>query len=48
MSDEVPSVKKQFIPTPGQGRHRKVLNLLEDPDTILVVQQYILHVGDSK
>jgi len=48
MSDEVQWVKKQFIPTPGQGRHRKLLSLLGDPDTILVVRKYILHVGDSK
>jgi len=48
MSYEVQWIKKQFIPTPGQGRHRKVLSLLEDPDTILAVRQYILHVGDSK
>jgi len=48
MSHKVQWIKKQFIPTPGQGRHRKVLSLLEDPDTILAVRKYILHVGDSK
>jgi len=48
MSHEVQWVKKQFIPTSGQGRHRKALSLVEHPDTILAVRQYILHVGDRK
>lgn len=48
MAHEVLWVKKRVISQPGRGKHKKVLSLLEDPDTVLAVRQYILKVGDSK
>jgi len=48
LSHEVLWVKKHFIPAPGHGRYRKVISLLEDPDTMLAVCEFILKVGESK
>jgi len=48
MRDEAPWVKKHVIPKSNQGRQRKVVTLLEDPETILAVRQHILQVGESK
>ena len=48
MSHEVLWVKRRYIPEPGQGKHRKVISLLEDPDTMLAVREYILQAGESK
>jgi len=48
MRHEVSWVKKCLIPEPNEGRERKVVTLLEDPETILTVRQHILHMGESK
>lgn len=48
LANEVLWVTKRLIPQPGRGRHRKVISLLEDPNTVLAVREYILKVGDSK
>ena len=48
MRHEVLWVKKRLIAEPNEGRKRKVVTLLEDPETILAVRQHILQVGESK
>jgi len=48
MAHEVLWVTKRIIPQPGRGRHKKVVSLLEDPNTVLAVREYILKAGDSK
>ncbi|KAG0639110.1 hypothetical protein HOY80DRAFT_1046121 [Tuber brumale] len=47
LANEVSWVKYRTIPMPGQGKHSKVISLLEDPDTILAVRSYILQVGEK-
>ena len=48
LAHEVMWVKKRIIPEPGRGKYKKVISLLENPETILAVRQYIGKVGDSK
>ena len=48
LANEVMWVKKRIIPEPGRGGHKKVISLLEDPETILAVRQYIDKVASAK
>ena len=48
LKHEVLWVTKRKIPRPAHGRHRKIVSLLEDADTLLAVREYILKAGDSK
>jgi len=48
LKHEVLWVTKRKIPCPAHGRHRKIVSLLEDADTLLAVREYILKAGDSK
>jgi len=46
--DEVLWVTKRVIQYPGRRRYKKVVSLLENPNTVLMVREYILKAGDSK
>lgn len=48
MWQEVSWVKRRDIEKPKQGQHQKILYMLDDAETMLIVRNYINSVGDSK
>ena len=48
LRQEVSWVKRRYIEKPRQGRYQKILFMLDDAETMLMVRNYINSVGDSK
>jgi len=48
MQQEVSWVKRRHIAKLKQGQHQRIIFMLDDPETMLMVRNYITSVGDSK
>ena len=48
LRQEVAWVKQRYIEKPKQGQHQKILFMLDDAETMLVVRNYMNSVGESK